>query len=301
MATDTTSHESLCAALACDPGESGTGLYALIDLANLPTEARRLQREFQATNAQCLLGDVALATQLASPWLVPLPTRQTSISPFRASADLAFRSAAVSWLRSELPLPELARRLHARTHARLPDRYDVLLRHFDPRVLPVLHDVLTAHQQAAFFALGLRWHYLDRESSPCSISLSTAPAVDAFSAPLQLDDGQAGELLDAAEIDAVMPELAKEAPDRFLALGDGAARFRFTRHWLGRAKHWKLEPFSQKVVLCMLALNLGERFDERAPWQPALAAVAEGRMTLTDAVEQAAGAVQRGQEAAHAG
>ncbi len=280
---------ALCDQLLAAEVEPGVNLHALIDLANVPLESKRLRRDVEALGASCVLGDVALSTQLASPWLLPLDASQKLGGPLQLSADLALRSSAVSWLRTPLSVEDLAPRLLARMDARLPGRYDVLLRHFDPRVLPVLDAVLTLAQRTAFFALGSRWHYLDRESLLRNVVLLAAPAVDPFLVPLHLDEQQAGALLDAAEIDAVMPELAKEEPERFLALEDGAARYCLTRHCLARAQHWKLMHFPQKVIFCALALKLGKRFDEQPQWQQALANVAAGRMTLTAAIEQASG------------
>ena len=267
-----------------------TRLYALVDLANVKSDAPPLHRSYAALNAICVLGDLSPAAQLASPWLVSLPLAGSAALTCRRTVELARRSSAVSWIVSNLPASELARRLRARTEARLPDHYDVLLRHFDPRVLPILHQVLRPPQRDAFFNLGVAWLYLDRAASLARIELTPAPGHDCFEPPLQLDDNQAATLLDAAEIDAVMPELVKEEPDRFLALGDGPARYRFTQYWLTRARHWSLDQFPQKVAFCTLALRLGPKLDEAPSWQQALSCVADSGMRLSEAIEQSLGA-----------
>lgn len=262
-------------------------LYALIDLANVASEAAELHRSFAASNALCVFGDTSPAAQLASPWLLPLRFTPDGDRSRRRTIALAKRSSAVTWLLSGLPAADLAQRLRSRTEARLPDHHDVLLRHFDPRVLPVLHRVLQAPQRDVFFSLGVEWLYLDRAASLAGIMLTPAPAIDCFKAPLHLDEDQTAVLLDAAEIDAVMPELVKEEPDRFLALGNGPARYRFTEHWLRRAQHWKLDQFPQRVVFCALALRLGPGFDEAPAWQRALSRVATEGVRLSEAIEQA--------------
>lgn len=232
-----------------------------------------------------MLGDAAPSTQIVSPWLMPVDVTNPRDRMLALSVDLAQRSSAVSWICSELSLIALSARLRLRTQAKLSDNYDVLLRHFDPRVLPVLHRVLEAHQRDAFFNLGHAWLYLDRESALCEILLTRAPVVEPLAWSLDLNDMQAAALLDAAEIDAVMPQLVNEDPERFIALGNGAARYQFTSHWLERARHWKLEQFPQKVVLCTLALRLGPGFDEQPAWQSALSKVARAEMRFGDAIE----------------
>ena len=151
----------------------------------------------------------------------------------------------------------------------------------------MLHEVLDTSQRDVFFSLGAAWLYLNRAGSLATMTLTPAPVIDSFRAPLDLDDGQTAALLDAAEVDAVMPELVKEEPDRFLGIGDGPARYAFTQQWLCRARHWSLDQFPQKVVFCTLALRLGPAFDETPAWQQALTRVAKSGLRLSEAIEQA--------------
>jgi Domain of unknown function (DUF4123) len=262
-------------------------LYALVDLANVASEAPKLRRWFKTTNALCVFGDPSPAAELASPWLISLRSEPGSAKARRKIIELAKRSSAVTWMVSELTASDLAQRLRVRTEARLPDRYDILLRHFDPRVLPVLYRTLEACQRDAFFSLGCAWLYLDRAASITELRLTPAPAIDGFSAPIDLNEQQTATLLDASEIDAVMPELVKEEPDRFLALGNGPARYRFTEQCLNRARHWKLDQFPQKVVFCALSLRLGPDFDQAPNWQQALGSVAASGVRLSEAIEHA--------------
>lgn len=271
-------------------------VYALIDLANVASEAPQLQRFFATKNALCLFGDPSPAAQTASPWLLSMCLLADTDMTCKRTVELAQRSSAVSWISSSLPAPELVRRLQARTEARLPDNYDVLLRHFDPRVLPVLHEVLRPPQRDVFFALGVAWLYLDRASLLTKIALTPAPEIDGLDRPFDLDDHQSAALLDAAEIDAVMPELVKEEPDRFLALGNGSERYRFTQHSLERARHWSLNQFPQQVVFCTLALRFGPDFDEAPAWQQALRRVSKSDMCLSDAIEHAFNATPNEQD-----
>ena len=267
----------------------GTTFFALVDLANVATEADGLRRLFQRSGACCVFGDRAVAAELASPWLIPLETASANDRMLRHTVELARRSSAVTWLLGDLSFAEMTGRLRVRTESRLTQRFDILLRYFDPRVLPVLHAILGPEAREAFFCLGMLWSYLGRGGALENIPLKPAPKTDPFVAPLELADTQAAVLLDAAEIDAVMPEIVKEDPDRFLALGDGPARYQFTLRCLERARHCELHQFPQKVVVCTLALRLGADFEQEPAWQSALKGVASGHSKFGAAIDQVLG------------
>ena len=137
-------------------------------------------------------------------------------------------------------------RADRRTEADLPDQHPVLMRCFDPRVLPELVHQLKASQNETFLALGHEWLYLDRSLRLQALPLHAAPGVDMFEAPLQLDEAQFTALLDASELDQVMPELAREAPLEFLAL-----RADQRASCLDLAGTWHLERLADKVMVAV--------------------------------------------------
>jgi hypothetical protein len=168
----------------------------------------------------------------------------------------------------------------------LPDNYPILLRHFDPRVLHELVSVLNDEQAETFWALDGVWAYVDRARQLKTISLHKADPLKRFEAPLSLSQSQADQLLAAAEVDRVMPELIREASEQFLAIAP-LERVPFTRTWLKQADDFQLTSFADRVLLAVLALKLGSDFLTQPKWQPLAVSLKKKQITLLQAIKQA--------------
>jgi hypothetical protein len=260
--------------------------YALIDMANIHSEKRQTMATLKTRQAHNILGDARPDAQEASAWLMPLSRASRGQRDFETTMEWADGSACVTWLHSALPLGALANALNERTKAVLPDDYRVLLRCYDPRVLPEIHAVLRKEQAASYWALSGQWGYVDRSSTFRLIELPPASESAAFEAPLALSQLQADQLLAAAEVDTVMPELVRESPDAFLAvpLTDRAA---FTKRTLQKAEQFRLEALADRVMFCVLTLELGEGFETSGEWAPLMPKVKDRELTLIHAIEQA--------------
>lgn len=264
-------------------------VYALVDMASMPQEppAAQALRQIRAAGAVSVLGDPRPQADMATPWLVPLKDHQgLNRKLLGTTLDWALRGPCVTWLSSSLSAPHLAERLRQRTEAMLPQNQPILLRCYDPRVLPELHKALHADQASSYWALGHTWVYLDRTREMKGIALSPAPDRDVFAAPLYLDQEQFESLLDASEVDSVMPELAREATDAFLALSPDQ-RASFTKRCLTLADGWRVQAFAQRVMVGVLALKLGEDFHQHKSWAPWIAQLTQGRIDLIQAIEGA--------------
>ncbi|MED5618257.1 DUF4123 domain-containing protein [Ideonella sp. BN130291] len=272
--------EALCAMSAADER-----LYATLDLANLRKTAAAALDRLRYNNGICLLGDLRQEAQLASPWLVEVAAH-TSAPLLHWTLELARQHSAVTWMHSPLAPFALAHRLRARTETALPDGEAMLLRYFDPRVLPALESLLEPAQRASYLAVGSAWFHLDRGRTLLRIELAGASSPDPFAPPLRLTDKQFSGLLHAAEVDSVMPELVRQVPQTFLAM-PAADRVSFTRRWLARADELKLTQHPDRVALCVLAARLEDGFDKRPPWAELLQAVQGQRITLAQAMDRA--------------
>lgn len=205
------------------------------------------------------------------------------------SMDLAAASPSVTWLSSSMCTDALAEAVHERTHARLPDNYPVLLRCFDPRVLPELHKALAAQDQAgqkAYWCLDGAWLYLNRFMQLETLPLLPLVSEATFEPPLSLNQSQVDMLLAAAEVDQVMPELIKASPEAFLALPP-EQRSSFTRDALVMADGYELASLADRVTFCLLGLELGTEFHRKGQWAELLSQVRMGRLRLIDAIERA--------------
>jgi len=268
---------------------SGSAAYALIDMAAMHSEQSINQalKQLHAAGAISVLQDARPQAERATPWLLPLGSSDEQGSKrLSKTLDWSLLGPCVTWLDSHLPAHELASRLRQRTQAQLPQNHPVLLRCYDPRVLPELHRVLQPAQAESYWALGYTWAYLDRAQQFQTIALSTAPHVDSFESPLHLDQNQFETLLAASEVDSVMPELAREAPEAFLAL-PANQRTPFTRRCLKLADDWGVQAFAQRVMVGVLALKLGEDFHLQAAWAPWIHQLKQGKIDLIQAIESA--------------
>lgn len=261
-------------------------VYAVVDMANVHSEKRQVLKRLRASGALNILADNRPEAEAAIPWLLPLSSHASAKRDFKLTLDLANESACVTWLASDLPPQALAQALNERTQAELPDHYRILLRCYDPRVLPELHGVLDEVQAEQFWGLAGQWCYVDRAKQFNHIELHIPSRETVFEPPLQLTQKQTDQLLAAAEVDQVMPELVRESPNAFLAIAP-QERAVLTRQALSKANDYRLESFPDRVVFCILRLELGEDFDQSGKWPLLMRQVTARELTLTQAVTQA--------------
>lgn len=258
--------------------------YALVDMANVHVDKRQVLARLKARQAHNILADERPDAQEASAWLMPLRPERPGLRDFDETLEWASRSACVTWLHSTLAPSALAHALNERTIATLPDDYHVLLRCYDPRVLPEIHAVLREDQAMRYWALGGQWAYVDRARTFRTIELPPTTEAAPFAAPLILTQHQADLLLAAAEVDTVMPELVRESPEAFLAV-QVEERVAMTRRMLKAADRLRLEALSDRVMFCVLSLELGEGFEDSKEWATAMAQVKNRQSTLRQAIE----------------
>lgn len=268
--------------------QASNAFYALVDLANCANPEAVLAR-MTAGNAGCVLGDLRREAQLASPWLWRLRGESLGATTWTWIARTALQRSCMTWLVTDLEEPVMLHRLRVRTEAELADRQAVLLRYFDPRVLPVLHQSLRPEQRETFFSICTSWYFVDRTGQMKALSASQSSA-DSFLPPMKLDDSQFATMLCAAEVDAVMPELVREAPDEFLALAP-ADRVAFTQRCLKNADNAAIRSHAHRVLWCLAALELGEEFMQGPAWSALALQVSKGEMTMAQAIQAATAGV----------
>lgn len=272
-----------------DARPQGHSAFALIDMAGLShlAQASDIFSQIRHAGAVPVLQDERPDALLATPWLLPLQDRSLVHNRLLSrTCEWALRGPAVTWLVSPLSPEALAQRLRLRTEAELPGNHPILLRHFDPRVLPELVQALHPSQREAFLAMGDEWLYLDRSHALQAIVLTPADAADAFESPWLMDDRQFAALLAASEVDQLMPELARAAPIEFMRLPP-MQRVDLARQGLRLAASWHLNSLADQTTVGMLLLNLGEGFHLRPNWAPWVNELAQQRMSLLQAIERA--------------
>lgn len=272
-----------------DGRPNGHLVFALIDMAGLShlQQAPEIFAQIKKGGAVSVLQDERPDALRATPWLLPLHdgVAVNARMLFRTT-EWALRGPAVTWIISPLPLNVLAQRLRLRTEAELPGNQPILLRHFDPRVLPELAQVLHQSQREAFLSMGGEWLYLDRTHALQSIALANADEVDPFDSPWLMDDHQFAALLAASEVDQLMPELARATPMEFMRLS-AAQRVEMAHQALKLAASWHLTGLADQTTVGMLLLKLGEGFHLQPNWAPWVKEMVQRRMGLIQAVERA--------------
>jgi hypothetical protein len=272
--------------------QASNAFYALIDLANCANPESVLAR-MTAGHAECVLGDLRREAQLASPWLWRLRGESLSDTSWTWIARTALQRSCMTWLVTDHAEPGMLHRLRVRTDAELADRQAVLLRYFDPRVLPVLHQILRPEQREAFFSICTSWHFVDRTGKLKTLSASPSSA-DSLLPPVKLDDSQFAGMLRAAEVDAVIPELVREAPNQFLALAP-ADRVAFTQRCLQDADDAAIHSHAHRVLWCLAALEFGAKFMQGPVWSALVVQVSNGEMSMAQAIQEATTEVSHAQ------
>jgi hypothetical protein len=258
----------------------------LIDMANIHSGKRQILAMLQSRQARNILNDERPDAQEACAWLLPLSRDLRGERDFAATMAWGDGSACVTWLRSAWSPQAMAQALNARTKAALPDDYLVLLRCYDPRVLPEIHAVLNNDQAIYYWALDGQWAYVDRARNFQVIELPLTSDSSTFEPPLMLSQPQADQLLAAAEVDTVMPELTCESPDAFLALPT-ADRVAFTKRTLRLADQFGLEALADRVMFGVLTLELGADFEASEQWAPWMDKVKRRQLSLRQAIQKA--------------
>ncbi|VWB84253.1 DUF4123 domain-containing protein [Burkholderia lata] len=266
--------DALQAALS---SQDGLRAYVLIDgalLATLPDEERASWPAFVAAS---LLDNADDDARIVGPLLFEWQPAGDSADAADDTDPRDIPWPAASVLVSQLTLAQLAAHLAPMVDVQLEQMEDaMLMRFFDPRVLPFWLDMLPAAHRA-YLAQGVRhWIHLDAELTIRTTNI-TAPAnvkqVAEF--PLQLSQAQEDDLLAACYPYTLIERLRTEKP-ALLASLPAAQHYGFVRDQLARCQAHGAESAVSLLIYCELALRYGPRFDEHPAMAAVFDAVAQG-------------------------
>lgn len=282
MSTHTVIEQALAAAVATTPQER---LYVVADLAMRPDALQTITGARRPASARCLMSPAAGAgVDDVAPWLVELGwTDELPHSRLHASVSIAVDVPALSWIVSPLSAVELAARLVRRLDVELQGGQTMLLRWYDPRILPELHAVLHDEQRSAFEAVGSRWCWVERGSDLRVLELYGAPPQDPMAATLQLDQTQEDRLIWVSEREQFIAELSQHMPDAF-HVRPPRQRAAWVEQWMRQSLQSGLAAHADQLLLMCLALTHGDEFPQRSPWRDAWPQVTSGRLSLREAL-----------------
>ncbi|WP_321816435.1 MULTISPECIES: DUF4123 domain-containing protein [unclassified Paraburkholderia] len=257
-------------------GGEGLHAYVLVDGALLQTQNVAQRERWPTFAALSLLANADLDAQAVGPLLFELPLEEEGDE----ADDGGIVWDASSVIVSPLTLGALAAHLTPMLDVQLEQMDStMLMRFFDPRVLPFWLDILPA-DHVAWLTRGVHgWIYRDarRNLSVARIEAACKPGelAAAASFPLQLSQQQEDDLLAACYPYTLLERLRSE----FASLMQRvplANQYNFVCEQLDRFRAHGEDSLASLLTWYELALTYGPRFDELPAVQPMIAALDEG-------------------------
>lgn len=180
--------------------------YALVNLAALPNMDRDFRAIVGTQPWESLFQDTRQQSGIAAgPALVELPRRpyareQMVGALLRADATCP----CVIWLRSPFDISGLRRQLTLRLSGRFPDDFDVLIHFFDPRIAPLLCEVLAPKVLDAYFAPASAWHWRDARTGELHTLRHSGPADMPLDLPVTFTEAQQNALIEPTLVDRLV-------------------------------------------------------------------------------------------------
>ncbi len=193
-------------------------------------------------------------------------------------------SNAVLLLRSTYAHRPLADALARRLNALLPDNMPVMLRYFDTRVFASLLAVLYPEQRRMFLGVATAWWWFDRAGTSHVVP-SEPCANDELPVPIPFDEAQQAALIDAADADAVVLQMLRQAPDMCESHTRGALHA-LVDACLPHARSHGIDDGREQALFCLTALEIGPAFYDQAPWREALQRRRQAGQSLAKLIQE---------------
>ncbi|KVV58948.1 hypothetical protein WK90_36040 [Burkholderia cepacia] len=279
MTNDLIAAQAADALQAALSSQDGLRAYVLIDGALLDTLPDDEKASWPAFVAASLLDDAADdEARIVGPLLFEWQPGADGADAANAIEPRSIPWPAASVLVSPLSLERLAAHLAPMVDVQLEQMESVMLmRFFDPRVLPFWLDMLPAAHRA-YLAQGVR-HWIHRDTSLQLRTADIAAPADVRQAaefPLQLTQAQEDDLLAACYPYTMLERLRTEKP-ALLASLPPAQHYGFVRDQLARCRAHGADSAASLLIYCELALRYGARFDEDPAMAAVFDAVAQGQ------------------------
>ncbi|WP_175959837.1 DUF4123 domain-containing protein [Burkholderia pyrrocinia] len=281
MTNDPMAAQAADALRAALSSQDGLRAYVLIDGALLDTLPDDEKAPWPAFVAASLLDNADDDARVVGPLLFewqPAADSSDGAGAADATDPRSIPWSAASVIVSPLTLTQLAVRLAPMVDVQLEQMESaMLMRFFDPRVLPFWLDMLPAAHRA-YLAQGVRhWIHLDTELQIRTAEIAAPANVkDAAEFPLQLSQAQEDGLLAACYPYTMLERLRAEKP-ALLASLPAAQHYGFVRDQLARCQAHGAESAASLLIYCELALRYGPRFDEHPAMAAVFDAVAQGQ------------------------
>jgi len=262
-------------------GATSARLFALVDGALLREFPKRVQQLWRAENALSLLtGATGMGAAAVGPLLFELSPDQMAAGRPATLLDMKTGRSAGSFLASGQRLNELAAVLAQYVDVKLDDGSTMVMRFFDPRVLPFWLNILQPDHSAHLASAVSRWLYWDAQLALRAVDLNSRNASEAAATfPVQLSSGAEQKLLDNCYPFTVIERFRVEDAAA-LAQVPLKDRYDFFRDQLSRAAGHGIQGAGEVEAYCGLAIEFGPHFDEDQAIRSTLLKVKAGEKLL---------------------
>jgi hypothetical protein len=283
-------------------------LYALLDIGQHPSLARAAQA-LGGPQLSLFDGTPEAAAEHLAPRLMLAPPAgsQLNLAWLDALTQMATKFPCVSWIASAVSPEALAAHLRQWLDGVLLDDDgtplgEVMVRFFDPRVLPALMQTWTPAQKAALMRPIHEWAvWLRAQQWQCWVrSVDSSPSL--LPRVAQYTSVQARALADFGRADRLMARLedASRGPDADPGWSQRLQRqfdetppsvmWQHLQRLTQQALAHGLSADADLLTYCGLGLAQDERFDEAPAVRDAIALVVSGGLPLSEALAAAAAA-----------
>lgn len=257
--------------------------FVLIDgalLGDLPSSVRRF---WSSRTGQSLLAAASDEVGAVGPLLyfIDAPEHKECLPALLCDLNTGRISGSV--ILSDREPVELARRLSALVDVRLSDETDMVMRFFDPRVLPFWMGLLTPAYRRHIGSAVVSWffwtHDFDIQTVQFGREAQTQPPLEL---PMRLNLDAENALLNACFPFTMIERIRAEDSSALQRLGV-SQRYAFFQQQIARAQDHGLSAQGELEAYCCTAIEFGAAFDEDRQVRSALAGIKRGQ-TFDEAI-----------------
>lgn len=252
-------------------------VFALVDgalLANLP---KQQQRHWITTQAHSLLMRAGKDAADVGPLLFELSIADFNSAQPATLFDETTGQMAGSFIFSHADTNQLVQRLTALINIKLADDTEMIMRYFDPRVLPFWLNILTPDYHHYLSEVIGQWLYLGNDWQPqIALFEPTIAPINAPKFPMQISFEQEQSLMQACTPHTMIARLRVEDAAALSTI-PVAQQYAFLQEQITRAETHGVTGQSDVESYCGMAIELGSNFDEDQTIKTALVEIKNGK------------------------
>jgi Domain of unknown function (DUF4123) len=251
--------------------------FALVDGALLGELSSQARRRWSAMRGLSLLERAGFGAAEVGPLLYELTEADLDADLPGSLLDAASGRTAGSFIVSSGSAAELQQRLGAFVDVHLSDGSNMVMRFFDPRVLPFWLDALAPDERHYLSGTLQHWAFW-RTDFDVAIQRfqpeTPLPSAPLF--PIRLSSEREATMMNACYPLTLIERLRAEEPE-VLAKVPALQRYQFFREQSARAHAHGLEAQGDLEAYCSTAIEFGARFDEDNAVKASMLGIKEGR------------------------